>query len=57
MAQTDNPQDHHDETDVDEALKRKTEDGSGFGTEDELPGSDFESFAEADVEMTEEDPK
>lgn len=57
MAQTESPQDHHDETDVDEALKRETKDGSGFETEDELPGSDFEGFAQDDVEMTEENSK
>jgi hypothetical protein len=49
--------DHYDDEDVPAALKRETQDGSGFKTEDELPESDFESFAEADVEMTEEDPK
>ncbi|QEQ93868.1 hypothetical protein SEA_KARDASHIAN_3 [Streptomyces phage Kardashian] len=50
-------QDHHDEADVERALKRKTQDGSGFESEDELPESDFEGFAEEDVEMSEEDPK
>lgn len=43
-------QDNHDEADVERALKRKTEDGPGFSSEDELPESDFESFAEEDVE-------
>ena len=41
---------HHDDTDVDSALKRETTDGSGFDSEDELPASDFEHFAEEDVE-------
>lgn len=50
-------QDHHDEADVERALKRKTQDGPGFDTEDDLPESDFEGFDEDDVEMTEEDPK
>jgi len=50
-------QDNHDEADVERALKRKTQDGSGFESEDELPESDFEGFAEEDVEMSEEDPK
>jgi hypothetical protein len=50
-------QDNHDEADVERALKRKTHDGSGFESEDELPESDFDGFAEADVEMSEEDPK
>lgn len=58
---TDKPQDptesNHDEADVERALKRKTQDGSGFTSEEELPESDFEGFAEADVEMSEEDPK
>jgi hypothetical protein len=61
VADTSKPQeaheDHHDEADVERALKRKTQDGSGFTTEDELPESDFEGFAEEGVEMTEEDPK
>lgn len=49
--------DHYDEEDAPEALKRETADGSGFESEDELPESDFEGFAEEDVEMSEEDPK
>lgn len=56
MADT-SPQDHYDDVDVEKALKRKTQDGSGFETEDELPESDFEGFAEEGVEMTEEDKK
>ena len=47
----------NDDTDVESALARKTQDGSGFTSEEELPESDFEGFAEEDVEMTEEDPK
>lgn len=58
---TDKPQEaqevHHDEADVERALKRKTQDGSGFTSEDELPKSDFEGFAQEDVEMSEEDAK
>lgn len=56
MTESDSTQEH-DEADVERALKRKTQDGSGFDTEDELPESDFEGFAEDGVEMTEEDPK
>lgn len=37
---------HYDEEDVKAALKRKTADGSGFDTEDELPESDYEDFPE-----------
>lgn len=48
---------HYDEEDVKAALERETHDGSGFKSEDELPESDFEGFAEEDVEMSEEDPK
>lgn len=48
---------HYDDEDVKAALERETQDGSGFESEDELPESDFEGFAEADVEMSEEDPK
>jgi hypothetical protein len=33
---------HHDDEDVKEALKKETNDGSGFEDEDELPPSDFE---------------
>lgn len=40
----------HDDTDVESALQRETEDGSGFESEDELPESDFVSFAEDGVE-------
>jgi len=43
----------HDEEDVDAALGRETEDGPGFGDESQLPPEDFDSFAEADVEVTE----
>jgi hypothetical protein len=57
MAAAATKKDHFDDTDVESALKRKTQDGSGFTTEDELPESDFEGFAEEDVEMSEEDPK
>jgi hypothetical protein len=61
VADTSKPQEateaHHDEADVERALKRKTQDGSGFTSEEELPESDFEGFAEQDVEMSEEDPK
>lgn len=52
-AQTDQ-QDHYDDEDVPAALERETEDGSGFESEDELPESDFDGFAESDVETTEE---
>lgn len=49
---------HHDDEDVKMALdKTETADGSGFDSEDELPESDFEGFAEDDVEMSEEDAK
>lgn len=41
---------HYDEKDVPAALQRVTSDGSGFDSPDELPESDFESFAEDDVE-------
>lgn len=41
---------NYDDTDVEEALKRETADGSGFESEDELPDSDFDGFPEADVE-------
>jgi hypothetical protein len=41
---------HHDDTDVEAALKRETADGSGFDNEDELPESDFDSFSEDGVE-------
>lgn len=49
-------QTHHDD-DIVPALSRKTQDGPGFDSEDELPESDFEAFATDDVENTEEDPK
>lgn len=45
---------HYDDEDVPEVLKRETQDGSGFESEDELPESDFESFSEDDVEDDEE---
>jgi len=41
---------HYDEEDVPAALKRETQDGPGFDSEDELPPSDFVSFAKGDVE-------
>lgn len=41
---------HYDDTDVDKALERATSDGPGFDSEDELPESDFEGFAEDGVE-------
>lgn len=41
---------HNDDTDVPEALKRETADGSGFSSEDELPAEDFVSFSEDGVE-------
>jgi hypothetical protein len=53
MAQTE--QENYDAEDVPEALKRETADGSGFTSADELPESDFVSFAEDDVENSEED--
>lgn len=47
-------QTHHDDTDVDFALKNKTtEDGPGFqglDNPDDLPKSDFDGFAEDNVE-------
>lgn len=46
----DQPNDNHDEEDVKSALERETNDGSGFESEDELPESDFTSFAEGNVE-------
>lgn len=46
--------DHYDEEDVPAALERETADGSGFTSEDELPESDFVSFAEDGVEDDEE---
>lgn len=39
--------DNHDDTDVPASLKRQTQDGKG---DDEVPESDFESFATDDVE-------
>lgn len=48
---------HHDDEDVPEALKKETEDGPGFKSEDELPESDFVAFAQDDVENSTEDPK
>jgi hypothetical protein len=50
-------QTNHDADDVVTALSRKTEDGPGFETEDDLPESDFVAFATDDVEHSEEDPK
>lgn len=41
---------HYDDEDVPEALKRETADGSGFENENELPESDFVSFAKDGVE-------
>jgi hypothetical protein len=49
--------DHYDDEDVAACLKRETEDGPGFDTEDDLPESDFDGFESDDVEMTTEDPK
>jgi hypothetical protein len=40
-----------DQIDVAYALASKTHDGPGFENEDELPPSDFESFATDDVEV------
>lgn len=46
---------NYDAQDVPAALaKTDTQDGSGFKTEDELPESDFEGFAEDDAELSEE---
>ena len=51
-------QENHDEADIERALRKTdTADGPGFDSEAELPDSDFEGFAEGDVEMSEEDPK
>lgn len=50
MVEKQTDQDHHDEEDIPEALKRETQDGPGFENEDDLPESDFEGFAEDDVE-------
>lgn len=36
----------YDSTDVDKALKRETQDGSGFENESELPESDFVSLGD-----------
>ena len=49
--------DHYDDEDVPEALKRETADGSGFDDENELPESDFVAFSQDDVENSTEDPK
>lgn len=46
MADTQNS----DEEDVKSALARTTQDGSGFTSVDELPASDFDSFAQSEVE-------
>lgn len=43
----------HDEEDVDNALTRETQDGSGVESEDDLPESDFDSYATDDVEVQE----
>ena len=43
-----------DEEDVPAALERETQDGPGTDNLDTLPSSDFESFAEADVELEDE---
>jgi hypothetical protein len=43
------PEENHDDEDVPAALERDTADGPG-DDESSLPESDFESFAEADVE-------
>jgi len=40
----------HDDTDVEAALQRETQDGSGFESEDELPESDFAGYATNEVE-------
>lgn len=45
--------DANDEEDVPAALERDTEDGSGFADESELPESDFDGYAEDDVEVSE----
>lgn len=56
MAQAE--KDHYDDEDVPAALaKTDTADGSGFSSEDELPESDFDSFAEDGVEDDEENDK
>lgn len=39
-----------DDEDVTAALARTTQDGPGFGEENELPPSDFDSFATDEVE-------
>jgi hypothetical protein len=43
----------NDEEDVPAALERETEDGPGFDDESELPESDFDGYAEDDVEEEE----
>jgi hypothetical protein len=51
MASQNDQQDNHDEADVERILRKTTtKDGSGFESEDELPESDFDSFAEDGVE-------
>lgn len=45
--------DHHDDEDVPAALERETSDGPGFESEDELPESNFEGYADSDVEVDE----
>jgi hypothetical protein len=51
------PKDNFDSDDVPAALKRETSDGPGFKDEEELPESDFVSFAEDGVESDEETDK
>lgn len=36
---------NHDATDVPLAIARETQDGPGFGSEDELPPGDYEEVA------------
>ena len=43
-------QNHHDEEDVPAALARKTDDGPGTDDISSLPESDFDGYAESDVE-------
>jgi len=45
---------NYDEEDVLTALQRVTQDGPGFETEDELPPSDFDSFAEPGVNFSDD---
>jgi hypothetical protein len=48
------PEPHHDEEDVPAALARTTHDGPGETPLEDLPPSDFVSFAESDVEKEDE---